>query len=60
MADQIWHGLAQRVLGLLERGRWIGTGFYARVRVTRVDDGTVRLRVGPHAQPGGFFTVWIS
>lgn len=60
MADQIWHGLAQRVLRLLEQGRWIGTGFYARVRVTRVNDGIVRLRVRPHAQPGRFFTVWMS
>ena len=60
MADRIRHGLAQRVRGLLEQGRWIGTGFDARVRVTRVDDGTVRLRVGPHARPGRFVTVWIS
>src|SRR5215467_5496501 len=47
MADQIRHGLAQRVRGLLEHERWIGTGFYAHVRVTRVNDGTVRLRVRP-------------
>ena len=46
--------------GLLEQRRWIGTGFYAHVGVTRVDDEPVRLRVGPHAQPGGFLTVWIS
>src|SRR5215467_13150287 len=51
MADQIRHGLAQRVRGLLEHERWIGTGFYAHVRVTRVDDGTVRLRVRPQARP---------
>ena len=60
MGDQLRHGLPERVRGLLEQGRWIGTGFYAHVRVTRVDDGPVRLRVGPHAQPGGFFAVWIS
>jgi len=60
MADQIRHGLAQRVRGLLEHERWIGTGFYAHVRVTRVNDGTVRLRVRPHARPGRFVTVWIS
>jgi len=59
MADQMRHGLPQRVRGLLEQERWIGTGFYAHVRVTRVNDGTVRLRVRPHAQPGRFFTVWI-
>jgi hypothetical protein len=41
--------------GLLEQERWIGTGFYAHVRVTRVNDGAVRLR----ARPGRFFTVWI-
>ena len=60
MADQMRHGLAQRVRGLLEQERWIGTGFYAHVRVTRVNDGTVRLRVRPHARPGRFVTVWIS
>ena len=60
MADQIRHGLAQRVRGLLEHERWIGTGFYAHVRVTRVNDGTVRLRVRPQARPGRFVTVWIS
>jgi hypothetical protein len=59
MADRIRHGLARRVRGLLERERWIGTGFDAHVRVTRVNDGPVRLRGGPHAQPGRFFTVWI-
>ena len=59
MADQMRHDLPQRVRGLLEQERWIGTGFYAHVRVTRVNDGTVRLRVRPHAQPGRFFTVWI-
>src|SRR5215468_6027735 len=52
MADQIRHGLAQRVRGLLEHELWIGTGFYAHVRVTRVNDGTVRLRV-PAARPAG-------
>jgi hypothetical protein len=56
MAYQIRHGLAQRVRGLLEQERWIGTGFCAHVRVIRVNDGTVRLRV----RPGRFFTVWIS
>ena len=59
MADQMRHGLPQCVRGLLEQERWIGTGFYAHVRVTRVNDGTVLLRVRPHAQPGRFFTVWI-
>src|SRR5215472_4458495 len=54
------YGTAQRVRGLLEQERWIGTGFYAHVRVTRVNDGTVRLRVRPHARPGRFVTVWIS
>ena len=60
MADRIRQGPAQRVLGLLEQGRWIGTGFSAHVRVTRVNDGPVRLRAGPLAQPGRFFTVCIS
>ena len=41
MAEQIRHGLAQRVRGLLEQERWIGTGFHAHVRVTRVNDGSV-------------------
>jgi len=45
---------------MLEHECWIGTGFYAHVRVTRVNDGTVRLRVRPHARPGRFGTVWIS
>ena len=60
MADRLRHGLAQRVRGLLEQERWIGTRFYAHVRLTRVNEGTARLRVRPHAQPGRFFAVWIS
>src|SRR5262245_39230327 len=60
LADPARRGGAQRVRRMLEHDCWIGTGFHAHVRVTRVNDGTVRLRVRPHARPGRFGTVWIS
>ena len=52
-----WRGASA---GVLEHERWMGTGFYAHVRVIRVNDGIVRLRVRPQARPGRFVTVWIS